>query len=120
VRWQVEATRAALTAAAGQDTAASLVRPPYGAYTPAVLRWLAELGTTTVLWDVDTSDWQRPGPDAIAEQALSGARNGSIVLFHDGGGDRSQTAAALPRILEGLLGRGFRLVTVAQVAGLPG
>jgi peptidoglycan-N-acetylglucosamine deacetylase len=64
---------------------------------------------------VDTNDWQLPGPDAIAEQALQGARNGSILLFHDGGGDRSQTVTALPGIIEGLLDRGFRLVTVPQL-----
>jgi peptidoglycan/xylan/chitin deacetylase (PgdA/CDA1 family) len=119
LRWQVEATSSALTSAAGQAAAPSLVRPPYGAYTPAALRWLAEFGATTVLWDVDTGDWQLPGADAIAEQALR-ARNGSIVLCHDGGGDRSQTAAAVPRIIEGLLNRGLRLVTVAELAGLPG
>ena len=117
LRWQVEATGSALTAAAGQAAAPGLVRPPYGAYTPAALRWLAESGATTVLWDVDTDDWQLPGPDAIAAQALRGARNGSIVLCHDGGGDRSRTVAALPRIIEGLLERGYQLVTVAQLTG---
>ena len=117
VRWQVAATGSALTAAAGQAAAPGLVRPPYGAYTPEVLGWLAGLGATTVLWDVDTGDWQLPGPDAIAAQAVRGARNGSIVLLHDGGGDRTQTAAALPAAIEGLLDRGFRLVTVAQLAG---
>jgi peptidoglycan/xylan/chitin deacetylase (PgdA/CDA1 family) len=120
LRWQVEATGSALTAAAGQAAAPGLVRPPYGAYTPATLRWLADSGATTVLWDVDTGDWQLPGADAIAEEALRGAQNGSIVLCHDGGGDRSQTAAALPRIIEGLLERGYQFVTVAQLAGLPG
>ena len=115
LRWQVEATGSALTAAAGQAAAAGLVRPPYGAFTPDVLGWLAEQDATMVLWDIDTDDWQLPGPDVIAGQAVQGARNGSIVLMHDGGGDRTQTATALPRIIEGLHNRGFRLVTVAQL-----
>lgn len=68
-----------------------------------------------MLWDVDTGDWQLPGPDVIADQAVQGARNGSIVLLHDGGGDRGQTVAALPPIIEGLQARGFRLVTVTQL-----
>jgi peptidoglycan-N-acetylglucosamine deacetylase len=119
VRWQVAATGSALTAAAGQAAAPGLVRPPYGVYTPEVLGWLAGQGATTVLWDVDTGDWQLPGPDAIAAQAVRGARNGSIVLLHDGGGDRTQTTAALPATIEGLLDRGFRLVTVAKLAGPP-
>jgi len=115
LRWQVEATGAALAAAAGQAAAAGLIRPPYGAYTPEVLGWLAEQDATTVLWDVDTNDWQLSGPDTIAEQAVRGARNGSIVLLHDGGGDRTQTAAALPTMIEGLLERGFRFVTVTRL-----
>ena len=56
-----------------------------------------------------------PGPEVIAERALEGAWDGSIVLFHDGGGDRSQTAAALPDVIEGLEARGYRLVTVAEL-----
>jgi peptidoglycan-N-acetylglucosamine deacetylase len=96
-----------------------LVRPPYGAYTAEVLGWLAEQEATTALWDVDTGDWQLPGADLIRQQALRGARNGSIVLFHDGGGDRTQTTTALPAIIEGLLDRGMRLVTVTQL-GQPG
>ena len=104
----------ALAAAAGQGAAPGLVRPPYGAYTPVILGWLAEQDATTVLWDVDTNDWQLPGPDVIAEQAVRGARNGSIVLFHDGGADRTQTATALPAIIEGLLDRGFGFVTVTR------
>jgi len=116
--WQVEATGTALAAAAGQAAVPGLVRPPYGAYTPEVLGWLAEQDTTTVLWDVDTNDWQLSGPDVIAEQAVRGARNGSIVLLHDGGGDRTQTATALPTLIEGLLDRGFRFVTVSELLAL--
>ena len=115
LRWQVEATGSTLTAAAGQAATPRLVRPPYGAYTPEVLSWLAEQEVTTALWDVDSNDWQLPGPGLIAQQALQGARHGSIVLFHDGGGDRTQTTTALPAIVEGLLDRGMRLVTVAQL-----
>ena len=114
LRWQVEATGTALAAAAGQAAVPGLVRPPYGAYTPEILGWLAEQDATTVLWDVDTNDWQLPGPGIIAEQAVRGARNGSIVLFHDGGADRTQTATALPTVIEGLLDRGFRFVTVTR------
>jgi peptidoglycan-N-acetylglucosamine deacetylase len=118
LRWQVGATGSALAAVVGQAAMPSLVRPPYGAYTPEILRWLAAEGATTVLWDVDTNDWALPGPDVITERAVRGARNGSIVLFHDGGVDRSQTTAALPGVITGLLDRGFRLVTVTQLADL--
>ena len=115
LRWQVEATGSALAAAAGGSALPDMVRPPYGAYTPQVLGWLADQDATTVLWDVDSGDWQLPGPEAIAEQALRDARNGSILLLHDGGGDRTQTITALPVIIEALHSRGYRLVTVPHL-----
>ncbi|MEU9080542.1 polysaccharide deacetylase family protein [Kitasatospora sp. NPDC048538] len=90
--------------------AARWFRPPYGSRTPAVLHRIGASGRTTVLWDVDSRDWSQPGPDRIAETVLAAARPGSVVLLHDGAGDRSQTVAALPAIIEGLLARGLALV----------
>jgi peptidoglycan/xylan/chitin deacetylase (PgdA/CDA1 family) len=69
-----------------------------------------------VLWSVDTGDYARPGVSRIVHSALSGATSGSIILMHDGGGDRSETAAALPQIIRGLRRRHFHLVTVSQLA----
>jgi peptidoglycan/xylan/chitin deacetylase (PgdA/CDA1 family) len=103
---QLDETDRAL-ARAGVET--GLVRPPYGARSPEVMRWLAEHGRTTVLWDVDTQDWSVPGSEAIAAEAAT-ATGGSVLLMHDAGGDRTQTVATLPRIVEGLLGRGYRFV----------
>jgi peptidoglycan/xylan/chitin deacetylase (PgdA/CDA1 family) len=49
------------------------------------------------------------------QRVLEGARPGSIILMHDGGGDRSQTITALPGIIRGLRARGLHLVTVPQL-----
>jgi peptidoglycan/xylan/chitin deacetylase (PgdA/CDA1 family) len=65
-----------------------------------------------VLWSIDPNDYLRPGAKLIAERVLSAATPGAIVLMHDGGGAREQTVAALPRIINGLRRRGYRLVTV--------
>ncbi|SDZ00721.1 Peptidoglycan/xylan/chitin deacetylase, PgdA/CDA1 family [Amycolatopsis xylanica] len=113
---QLTRTGDVIEAAAG--TAPAFFRPPYGSRTPAVLRSLANLGTRIALWDVDTEDWAMPGPDVIAHTVLSQARPGSIVLMHDGGGDRSQTVAALPAVIEGLLARGLEFVRVEDLATL--
>ena len=92
-----------------------MMRPPYASRTPEVLRWLADRDLTIVLFDVDTRDWTTPGADAIVAAVTTAAAPGSIVLMHDAGGDRAQTVAALPRIVEGLLGRGLRFVTVDRI-----
>jgi peptidoglycan/xylan/chitin deacetylase (PgdA/CDA1 family) len=91
----------------------TVFRPPYGSRTPDVLGWLSELEPTTVLWDAEAADWAMPGAAVIAERILGQVRPGSVVLLHDGGGDRSQTVDALPVIIEGLLARGYEFVPVA-------
>ena len=72
-----------------------------------------ELGERVVLWSVDPADW-RAGIRAkqITRQVLAAIRPGSIVILHDGGGDRSATVAALPAIVKGIRRRGLRLVTI--------
>ena len=95
-----------------------LFRPPYGVYDGQTLNILHSLGMLMVLWSVDTGDWRRPGTRAIVKEALAGARAGGIVLMHDGGGDRSQTVAALPAIINGLRKRHYQLVTVPHLVAV--
>ena len=93
----------------------TLFRPPYGAYNQTVLDTAKNLNLTTVTWDADSTDWTKPGTSTIISRVLSRTKNGSIILMHDGGGDRSETVAALPTIIERLQQRGFCLVTVQQL-----
>jgi peptidoglycan/xylan/chitin deacetylase (PgdA/CDA1 family) len=95
-----------------------LFRPPYGAVTPAVVHTARSLGFLTIQWDIDPRDWALPGVAAIQSNVLANARPGAIVLQHDGGGDRSETLAALPGEIAGLRARGYRLVTVTDLLGL--
>ncbi|TCO34012.1 peptidoglycan/xylan/chitin deacetylase (PgdA/CDA1 family) [Kribbella steppae] len=83
------------------------LRPPYGATNRLVARRAATLGKTIKLWSVDPRDWTRPGKSVIARRVLANVRSGSVVLLHDGGGNRSQTVAALPTILKTLNARGY-------------
>ena len=71
----------------------------------------------TVTWDVDPTDWATPGTGAIYSRVVSAARPGSIILMHDGGGNRSETLAALPRIIDNLRRRGYRFKTVSALLG---
>ncbi len=105
------------TAAIGDEGAPfpRMFRPPYGLWDQTTLSVLKRDRMLMVLWSVDTDDWQRPGADAIVDAALTGAKPGAIILMHDAGGDRSETVAALPRIIRTLRRRGYRLVTVPRL-----
>jgi peptidoglycan-N-acetylglucosamine deacetylase len=93
----------------------TLMRPPYGAVTPAIEKQSAQVDLSTILWDVDTLDWTRPGANVIAQRVLTDAHDGAIVLLHEGGGDRSQTVEALAQIIPALSQRGYRFVTIPQM-----
>jgi peptidoglycan-N-acetylglucosamine deacetylase len=107
-----------------QDTAAigdygapfpRLFRPPYGLWNATTLSLLKRYRMLMVLWTVDTSDYQMPGVSVIVQRAVSGARPGAIILLHDAGGNRTETVAALPRIIKRLRARGYKLVTVPKL-----
>lgn len=68
-----------------------------------------------ILWTVDTNDYQLPGVAAIVHAAVSGAQSGTIILMHDGGGNRIETVQALPRIMSALRAKGYSLVTVPKL-----
>ena len=92
-----------------------LFRAPYGDERRVLVRNARRLGMTTVGWDVDPRDWARPGAAEIAKRVVGAAHPGAIVVMHDGGGVRAETAAALPRIIRGLRRRGYRLATVSEL-----
>jgi peptidoglycan/xylan/chitin deacetylase (PgdA/CDA1 family) len=95
-----------------------LFRPPYGAFNAVTMATLRRLRMLMVLWSIDPSDWRRPGTRAIVSNVLANSRPGAIVIMHDGGGDRSQTVAALPAIINGLRKRHYGLVTVPRLLAL--
>lgn len=91
-----------------------LFRAPHGFRSPFVARAARSLGQAVVGWSLGVWDSDRPGAAVIASRVLDGVREGSIVLLHDADGydpdgDRTQTAMALPSILEGLRARGYRI-----------
>ncbi|MFC0007916.1 bifunctional polysaccharide deacetylase/glycosyltransferase family 2 protein [Micromonospora siamensis] len=121
---ELSLTRKAIAAATGREV--TLFRPPFSSTVPAmtglqydVLRAAARTGHVAVLADLDSDDWQRPGTPAIVEAATPQGGRGAVVLMHDGGGDRSQTVAALDRLLPRLTGQGYRFTTVSKGIGAP-
>jgi peptidoglycan-N-acetylglucosamine deacetylase len=92
-----------------------MFRPPYGDWNATTLSLLHQDHMLMVLWSLDTDDWQLPGAATIVHRVLHGAKPGTIVLMHDAGGNRSETIAALPKVIRGLRARGYKLVTVPQL-----
>jgi peptidoglycan/xylan/chitin deacetylase (PgdA/CDA1 family) len=96
-----------------------LFRPPYGGTSPALVATAGAQHLTSVLWDDDPQDWRSPGAAAIEHEILRQAHPGAIVITHDGPAARDQTVAALPGVIRELRRRGYRLVTVNELLGLP-
>jgi peptidoglycan/xylan/chitin deacetylase (PgdA/CDA1 family) len=92
-----------------------LFRPPGGAFNSGVVGDARSLGMATVIWDVDPRDWSTPGTGAIYSRVVGTTNPGSIILMHDGGGNRSETVGALPHIIRTLRGRGYSFVTVTKL-----
>jgi peptidoglycan/xylan/chitin deacetylase (PgdA/CDA1 family) len=109
---QVDRTKALLSSETGRTV--SCLRPPQGHQNPGLVHRLSERGVTTVLWSADTRDWTRPGTETIVQRALLKLSPGTIILMHDGGGDRSQTVEALPRIIQSVQSQGYRLVPICR------
>jgi len=86
----------------------SVFRPPFGSFQDSTVATAESLRLKTVLWSVDPSDWKRPGTGPIISRVLSLVRPGSIILLHDGGGNRAQTVEALPQIIAALKARGYQ------------
>lgn len=113
--WDLAATNALIRSATHFEPC--LFRPPGGAVNSAVVAAAGEAGLETIIWDVDPSDWANPGSGAVYSRIVSAAGPGSIILMHDGGGDRSGTLAALPRVIDTLRARGYRFATVSELLG---
>ncbi|MEV5506084.1 polysaccharide deacetylase family protein [Streptomyces orinoci] len=93
--------------AAGDGARVQYYRAPGGAFTPYSRKLAAEHGMRPLGWQVDSNDWRRPGVARIESNVKRELRNGPTILFHDGGGNRSQTMAALDETLPWLKQQGY-------------
>lgn len=82
-------------------------RAPGGAFTPASRALAAQHGMRPLGWNIDTEDYTRPGVATILHTIRYEIHNGPTILFHDGGGDRSQTVEALKQALPWLKQQGY-------------
>jgi cellulose synthase/poly-beta-1,6-N-acetylglucosamine synthase-like glycosyltransferase/peptidoglycan/xylan/chitin deacetylase (PgdA/CDA1 family) len=115
--------QSAIAGATGRTT--SLFRPPYSstpealdAATWRVVQKAGESGYLTVLSTMDSRDWARPGVARIVANATPPDDTGQVLLMHDGGGDRSETVAALDRLLTQYENDGITATSVSAATGL--
>jgi len=114
---EIDQTQNVITSVTGE--APNCVRPPYDAFNSTVLDQLGQRGLTTMSYSIDSRDYKRPGVGAIVNNVVGAAFPGAVAGLHDGGGDRSQTVAALPAIITELQARGYSFVSVCGTANLP-
>lgn len=60
----------------------TLFAPPSGAFRSETVTVADELGMDTVMWSVDTIDWQKPSPDVLTSRVLSKIHKGAFILMH--------------------------------------
>ena len=127
LRWQLNLTQRLIESTLGVKSI--LFRPPYGidhqpeyAEEVSQLPLAQEMGYLIVGQRIDPDDWSlrdgKPIPaKEIVDSVLRQADKGNIILLHDGGGDRSQTLTALPKVIDALRARGYQFVSVADLLG---
>ena len=108
--YQIDQTQNEIKSITG--TTPDCVRPPYDVFDTSVLNEIAARGLATISYSIDSLDWSQPGIEAIVHNVVSAAFPGAVVDMHDGGGDRSQTIAALPDIIQQLRAEGYGFVSV--------
>jgi peptidoglycan/xylan/chitin deacetylase (PgdA/CDA1 family) len=82
-------------------------RGPGGVLSPVVIAEAHRLGMRVLAWDVDPGDYRKPGAEMIQNRIALSIKSGGVALMHDGGGDRSQTVAQLPGLIDRLRAEGY-------------
>lgn len=90
-------------------------RAPYGRKLLILPYVLAHLGKKNILWDVNPKDYQATNSEAIENYVVEHTNPGSIIILHDGGGERSQTVAATARLIAKLQAKGYTFKTVSEL-----
>ena len=88
------------------------IRPPYGQMDLITIDTITKRNLATALWNVDSEDWKKPGVPAIINRVMATVHDRAVILMHDGGGDRSETVAALQWILPALKAEGYSFVAI--------
>jgi peptidoglycan/xylan/chitin deacetylase (PgdA/CDA1 family) len=92
-----------------------LFRPPGGIMTNGVVNYARNNKYAIIMWSSDSIDYSRPSVDKLINNIFRSANPGGIVLMHDGGGDRTRTVQALPKIIDRFRKQGYEFVTIPEM-----
>jgi len=118
VRTEIARTNEAVQRAAAVTP--TWFRPPGGSVDDALYAASRQMHVKPVLWTVDPQDWRGIKASTIADRISVAVRPGAVILLHDGGGDRTQTIKALPRIIKRLRVAGYTFVTLDELPAIKG
>jgi len=94
-------------------------RPPYLDYNHDTISIVESKGYSMIgALNLEAQDWEQPGVEHILSASRKSVRNGSILIFHDGYGDRSQTIQAVKKLVSELKSQGYQLLTVSELLNL--
>ncbi len=99
-------------------TKTSLFRPPGGMLNNGLAAYAKQKKYAIVMWSDDSKDYKNPAVEHLVKNSIKQAKPGGIVLLHDGGGNRSRTVQALPKIIAHFKGQGYRFVTVPELLAM--
>lgn len=108
IRQQIEKTQEILKK---QHLSVNWFRPPYGAGARRARTVADEFNLKTILWTVDTKDWQKSNPSSVEKSVDQYVQNGSIVLMHD---TKRVTMEALRNIIHHLKKSKYTFVTLSE------
>jgi probable sporulation protein (polysaccharide deacetylase family) len=108
-REQLQKTNEVIEAATGNKSI--WFAPPSGSYRDETVQIAAEFKMKTVMWTVDTIDWQKPSPDLLINRVISKIDNGFMVLMHP----TESTAKSLDRLITLIEEKGLKIGTVSDL-----
>lgn len=109
VREELVKTNDVIEATTGRKP--SLFAPPSGSYRQEVVEIASELNMETIMWSVDTIDWQKPTPEVLTNRVLTKIHPGAMVLMHP----TESTARSLDQLISEIKAKNLRIAEVSSL-----
>lgn len=110
-REEIKKTNEVIEAISEKNTKVRWFAPPSGSYRGEIVSIAAKEGLGTVMWTVDTIDWQKPAPEVLIKRVMDKVHNGAMILMHP----TKSTADSLDRLIKGLNSKNLEIGTVSQL-----